>query len=262
MILMIEVFGVCFDDSKKIYYFLPNGNDLKKNDFVIANTEKGKRFGVVSTDKICIHKTSVSFEPGKIIRIATNRDIKTNEKNIRDAQAAINKANGFIKQFNLDMKILDAHFNFDRSQLLINFLADARVDFRELARKLAYVYKTRIELRQIGVRDKAKSIGGYGPCGRKLCCASFLNDINSVSINMAKNQNLALNPQKINGTCGRLMCCLGYENDLYNEYKSDLPKVGEIVTISSSVGKVIYVDIFEKMYKVEFEDGKIVEVMK
>jgi cell fate regulator YaaT (PSP1 superfamily) len=262
MILMIEVFGVCFDDSKKIYYFLPNGNNIKKNDFVIVNAEKGKRFGVVSTDKICINKASVSFKPGKVIRIATHRDIKINNKNVRDARDAINKANYFVKQLNLDMKILCAYFNFDRSQLLINFLADARVDFRELARRLAYVYKTRIELRQIGVRDKAKSIGGYGPCGRKLCCASFLDDISSVSINMAKNQNLALNPQKINGTCGRLMCCLDYENDLYKEYKKDLPNMGETVNTSSGIGKVVYVDIFERMYKVELKDGKIVEVMK
>lgn len=259
---MIEVFGVRFNDSTKIYYFLPNGNKPEKNDYVIVETERGQQFGIICTDRIAVDKNRISFELKNILKIADSDDINMNEKNIKDAELAIEHANKFVAELNLNMKILDASFTFDRSQLLFNFLADARVDFRELARKLAYVYKTRIELRQIGVRDKAKSIGGYGPCGRKLCCASFLNDINSVSINMAKNQNLALNPQKINGTCGRLMCCLGYENDLYNEYKSDLPKVGEIVTISSSVGKVIYVDIFEKMYKVELEDGKIVEVMK
>ena len=146
--------------------------------------------------------------------------------------------------------------------LRINFVSDDRVDFRELAKKLAFIYKTRIELRQIGVRDKAKDIGGLGQCGRGLCCSNFLNDINSVSINMAKNQNLALNPQKINGACGRLMCCLSFENDSYAIYKKDLPKVGDKVKVGGEVGKVIYLDMFAKKYKVELPDGKVVDVEK
>jgi cell fate regulator YaaT (PSP1 superfamily) len=258
---MVEVFGVCFDDSTKIYYFLPNGNELKKNDYVVVETNRGQQFGVVSTDKIVVDKNRISFELKNVLKVADSNDIGVNEKNIKDAEIAIERANKFIDELDLNMKILDASFTFDRSQLLFNFLADSRVDFRELAKKLAYIYKTRIELRQIGVRDKAKCIGGYGICGKKLCCSTFLNDFNSVSINMAKNQNLALNPQKINGVCGRLMCCLGYENELYNEYKKDFPKVGEIVSNDSYKGKVVYVDLFKKMYKLELEDGKVVDVM-
>lgn len=258
---MIEVFGVRFNDSDKIYYFLPNGNEINKDDYVVVETERGQQFGIVCTDKIVVDKNQISFELKNILKVADSNDINANEKNVREADFAIERANEFIKELKLNMKILDASFTFDRSQLLFNFLADARVDFRELAKKLAYVYKTRIELRQIGVRDKAKCVGGYGICGRKLCCSTFLSDLNSVSINMAKNQNLTLNPQKINGVCGRLMCCLGYENELYNEYKKNFPKVGEIVSNDSYKGKVVYVDLFEKMYKLELEDGKIVDVM-
>ena len=258
---MIEVFGVRFNDSTKIYYFLPNGNKPEKNDYVIVETERGQQFGIICTDRIAVDKNRISFELKNILKIADSDDINMNEKNIKDAELAIEHANKFVAELNLNMKILDASFTFDRSQLLFNFLADARVDFRELAKKLAYIYKTRIELRQIGVRDKAKCVGGYGACGRKLCCSSFLTDLNSVSINMAKNQNLALNPQKINGVCGRLMCCLEYENELYNEYKKDLPKVGEVISNDYNKGKVVYVDLFKRMYKLELEDGKIVDVM-
>ena len=165
-------------------------------------------------------------------------------------------------ELGLDMKILSASFTFDRKQLLFNFLADDRVDFRELAKRLASIYKTRIELRQIGVRDKAKEIGGYGQCGRKLCCHGFLDNLNGVSINMAKNQNLALNPEKINGVCGRLMCCLAYENESYFEYKKDLPRVGEIIKTKEGTGKVIYVDLFAKKYKIETEEGQIIDIEK
>ncbi len=258
---MVEVFGVRFNDSDKIYYFLPNGNEIEKNDYVIVETERGQQFGVICTDQIVVDKNRISFELKNVLKVADSNDIGVNERNIKEAEVAIEHANKFIEELGLDMKILDASFTFDRSQLLFNFLADARVDFRELAKKLAYIYKTRIELRQIGVRDKAKCVGGYGACGRKLCCSSFLTDLNSVSINMAKNQNLALNPQKINGVCGRLMCCLEYENELYNEYKKDLPKIGEVISNGSNIGKVVYVDLFKKMYKLELEDGKIMDVM-
>ena len=258
---MIEVFGVRFDDSAKIYYFLPNGNEIKKDDYVVVETERGQQFGLICTDKITVDKNRISFELKNILKVADSNDINMNDKNLKDAEIALKRANKFVEELDLDMKILDASFTFDRSQLLFNFLADARIDFRELAKKLAYVYKTRIELRQIGVRDKAKCIGGYGVCGKKLCCSTFLDDLNSVSINMAKNKNLTLNPQKINGVCGRLMCCLGYENELYKDYKKNFPKVGEVISNDAYSGKVVYVDFFKKMYKLELEDGKIVDVM-
>ena len=156
------------------------------------------------------------------------------------------------------MNFVDAYYNLDKSQLVFLFLSETRVDFRELAKKLAAKYKTRIELRQVGVRDKAKRVGGLGPCGLFLCCNSFLADFNSVSINMAKNQMLALNPTKINGLCGRLLCCLGYENDTYTEMKKDLPKIGLVADTPLGMGKVVSVDIFKKTYSVDLKDQGIV----
>ena len=169
-----------------------------------------------------------------------------------------------VKELKLNMNILNVNITLNKSQLLFNFLADERIDFRELAKKLAYIYKTRIELHQIGVRDKASLVGGYGQCGRKLCCASFLDNLNSVSINMAKNQSLALNPQKINGVCGRLLCCLAYENDLYKDYKKEFPKPNDVVETEYGKGKVLEVDLFNKKYKVELDDdkAKVVEIKK
>ena len=160
------------------------------------------------------------------------------------------------------MNIIDASYTFDRDQLIFNFIADNRVDFRDLAKKLATLYKTRIELRQVGVRDKAKKIGGYGSCGREFCCSKFLNDFDSVSINMAKNQGLALNPTKINGCCGRLLCCIKYENDVYTECSKDLPKLGKNITIPEGTGRVIAVDILNKTFKVDIKDKGIIEVKK
>lgn len=195
-----------------------------------------------------------------VVRIATSDDVLVNDVNVSDAKKAVVDAKRLVGELNLDMQVLNAYFTFDRNQLVVSFLADERVDFRELARKLAAIYRTRIELRQIGIRDKARVIGGVGQCGRGLCCSLFLNDINSVSINMAKNQNLALNPQKINGVCGRLMCCLSYENDCYYDYKEGLPKVGSRVSVFGEEGKVISVDIFARTYKVETDDSKVIDV--
>ena len=160
------------------------------------------------------------------------------------------------------MNFVEAYYSLDKSQLVFSFLSENRVDFRELAKKLAQKYKTRIELRQIGVRDKSKKIGGLGPCGLFLCCNSFLTDFNSVSINMAKNQFLALNPTKINGVCGRLLCCLDYENDVYTELKKDLPKIGMMADTPMGMGKVVSVDVFKKTYSVDLKEKGIVEFSK
>ncbi len=257
---MKSVIGVNFNDSKKIYYFLINDLVVSKGDFVVVLTERGEQFGKVVTDVIEVDESKLNNSLKDVIRVATLDDVSVNDGNISDAKRAFVDAKRFVSELNLDMQILSACFTFDRKQLVFNFLSDERVDFRELARKLAGVYKTRIELRQIGIRDKAKAVGGYGQCGRKLCCSSFLNDINSVSINMAKNQNLALNPQKINGVCGRLMCCLAYENECYCDYKKGLPKVGSRVSVSGDEGKVISVDIFARTYRIETDDSKVIEV--
>ena len=160
------------------------------------------------------------------------------------------------------MKIIDANYTFDREQLLFRFLADDRVDFRQLAKDLGSIFKTRIELRQVGIRDKAKEIGGIGPCGRKLCCSNFLTEFDSVSINMAKNQNLSLNPSKINGVCGRLLCCLKYENDNYTEYKKNLPDLGNKIKTKEGEGKVVSVDVFKRKYRVLLnETNEIIEIL-
>ena len=177
------------------------------------------------------------------------------------SEEALKKCKEVVKQMELNMTILDASYNFDRSQLLFRFVADERVDFRQLARDLGAMFRTRIELRQIGIRDKAKEIGGFGPCGRLLCCSTFLKSFDSVTINMAKNQNVSLNPTKINGVCGRLLCCLKYENDVYFDMKKGLPKVGEKVEIPQGSGKVISVNLFKNSYVVELNDKSKVEVV-
>ena len=170
------------------------------------------------------------------------------------------KARDLVDELKLDMHILDASYTFDRKQLLFNFTADERVDFRELAKRLASIYKTRIELRQIGVRDKAKEVGGLGPCGRMLCCNTFLTDLNSVTINMAKNQMLALNPTKINGSCGRLLCCLGYEDIVYTKLRNNLPDIGDSFKNNLVNGKVVNIDILRQKIYVEDAQNNIVEV--
>ena len=255
-----RVCGVTFSDSKKIYYFDVLNIDLSKNDCVIAKTERGEQFGVVVTDVIDIDESKLSFSLKEIVRIATDKDVAVNANNEKDADKALKDARDIVANLDLDMKILSSSFTFDRKQLMFNFMADDRVDFRELARKLASIYKTRIELRQIGVRDKAKCVGGYGQCGKELCCASFLDNLNSVSINMAKNQNLSLSPNKINGSCGRLLCCLNYENKIYEDYRKDLPNIGDKVKYKEKKGKVISLDIINKSYVILTDDNENITI--
>lgn len=258
---MIEVIGISFINSKKIYYFFPNNFVLNKNDYVVVETERGEQLGMIVTNLISVDQKKLKCPLKPIMRMAVEADKKNFSDNEKLAEKALINARRIANDLNLDMKILDANFTLDKNQLLFNFLADDRIDFRDLAKRLAAIYKTRIELRQIGVRDKAKAVGGYGQCGRKLCCSSFLKDMNSVSINMAKNQNLSLNPQKINGVCGRLMCCLDYENSNYDVYKKNIPNIGDKVKTKFGMGKVIYIDLFQKKYKVELEDAKVIEIV-
>ena len=210
------------NDFGKTLYFDCNNFNLKKNLTVIVNTERGLEFGTV-LDFLDVEDGNYE----KVIRIATKKDYLQHLKNINEAKLALDKCRELAEKNNLKMVIIDATYNFDKSQLLFRFLADERIDFRNLARELGSRLKTRIELRQIGIRDKAKEIGGIGPCGRNLCCSTFLTSFDAVSISMAKNQGLALNPTKINGVCGRLLCCLNYENELYTELKKDVLDVGK-----------------------------------
>jgi len=253
------VVGIKLNETGKTYYFNSNGFNLNDGDNVIVETEKGLQFGTVVATLIDETKNG-KLEYKNVIRIANKNDCKKNTKNVNDALKAIVKCNELIEQYGLEMKIIDASYTFDREQLIFRFVSDSRVDFRQLAKDLGAIFKTRIELRQVGIRDKAKEIGGFGPCGRKLCCNNFLTEFDSVSINMAKNQNLSLNPTKINGVCGRLLCCLKYENDNYTEYKKDLPDVGHKVKTEKGEGKVISVDVFKRTYKVMLPENEILVV--
>lgn len=193
------------------------------------------------------------------IRVASKKDREQHNKNKKDSVEALTFAQELSLKLNLDMHLIFSFYTFDRKQLFLSYTASARVDFRELAKVLAQRYKTRIELRQIGVRDKAKMIGGIGPCGLFLCCSTFLTEFASVSINMAKNQFLALNPAKINGSCGRLLCCLNYEDEVYTELKKGMPNIGSLVETKEGLGKVIEVDVFKRTYKAEFKDKGVIE---
>lgn len=256
---MIDVIVGVFDNTKQICYLSVGDIDVNVSDKVVVNTDNGFQLVTVKKKILSVKKENVDFSLDTIVRIANSDDLIQFEDNLKNSEKALLEAKKLSKELNLEMNFLDAFYNLDKSQLLFSFLADDRVDFRELAKKLAQKYKTRIELRQIGVRDKAKRIGGLGPCGLFLCCNSFLTDFSSVSINMAKNQFLALNPTKINGVCGRLLCCLGYENDVYTELKKGLPKIGSIVETEYGIGKVVQIDVFKKSYSVDLKEKGIIE---
>ena len=257
---MIDVVVVSCDLNNNIYYLSPNDLELKLNDEVVFEDSDDYLIGKIIKLNYKEKKENLDFPLDKVVRICTKEDYKKYNSNIISADKALKSAKKYSKELNLDMNFVDCYYYINRSQLILSFVSDSRVDFRELAKKLASLYKTRIELRQIGIRDKAKKIGGIGPCGLFLCCNAFLSEFNSVSINMAKNQNLALNPSKINGLCGRLYCCLGFENDLYTELRKDLPEVGNIVKTPSGKGKVVSIDILNKTYKVEVSENNIVEM--
>lgn len=257
---MTKVVGISFKNKGRVYYFLPRELDLKKGSKVIVETGRGLQYGQVESDYLDIDEAKLKAPLKPVLRLATKEDEKINEKNVVDAVKALKKCRSIVEKQNLNMYIIDADFTFDREQLLFHFLADNRVDFRNLAKELASCYKTRIELRQVGVRDKAKEIGGIGPCGRQLCCSKFLSEFDSVSINMAKNQGIALNPTKINGICGRLLCCLKYEDDCYTECRKGLPKIGNKVKTEKGNGTVKSVDVLSRKYTVELENNNIIEV--
>ena len=254
---MQRVVGISFNKKGRVYNFSCNTMDLVIGDTVIVETEKGYQYGHVVSNVKEIDENEFNLPLKKVIRLTTKKDDQTYFKNNQDANKALNKAREIVDELKLDMNILDASYTFDRKQLLFNFTADDRIDFRELAKRLAGIYKTRIELRQIGVRDKAREVGGLGPCGRMLCCNTFLTDLNSVTINMAKNQMLALNPTKINGSCGRLLCCLSYEDVVYSKLRENLPDIGDMYKDKNVSGKVVNLDILGSKIYVEDKDGNI-----
>ncbi|MBE3554573.1 MAG: stage 0 sporulation family protein [Thermicanus sp.] len=251
---MYEVIGVRFKKAGKIYYFDPGEWPVEKEDGVIVETARGIEYGKVVIGRKTVGEEDVVLPLKPVIRIANEEDILVVEKNRELAKEAFTICQEKIKVHQLPMKLIDVEYTYDRNKIIFYFTADGRVDFRELVKDLAAVFRTRIELRQIGVRDQAKMLSGIGPCGRVLCCSSFLGDFEPVSIKMAKDQNLSLNPAKISGLCGRLMCCLKYENDNYESAKESLPDIGEEVITPSGTGRVVALNLLDKWVQVEIYD--------
>lgn len=248
---MYDVVGVRFKKAGKIYYFDPGDLPIQKDDFVIVETVRGVEYGRAVIAKKQVDENDVVLPLKKVVRIADPKDRMIVEENKQAAREAYEVCNEKVTEHQLDMKLVDVEYTFDRNKIIFYFTADGRVDFRELVKDLAAIFRTRIELRQIGVRDEAKMLGGIGPCGRMLCCSTFLGDFDPVSIKMAKDQNLSLNPTKISGLCGRLMCCLKYENDEYESAKEQLPDLGETIQTPNGLGKVVGLNILERVMQVE-----------
>jgi len=253
---LVEIIGVSFREAGKIYYFDPNSLQFSVGDNAIVETARGVEYGHVLVANKTVSASEVVLPLKKVIRKATPDDTKRLEEN----EAVAERAKAIFKekciQHKLEMDLVDAEMTFDNSKLLFYFTSEGRVDFREFVKDMAAVFKTRIELRQIGVRDEAKQLGGLGICGREFCCHSFLSDFDQVSIKMAKEQGLSLNSAKISGTCGRLMCCLRYENDVYEEEIKKTPKVGSIVTTPSGKGVVVDANPLSGIVKVSLDSNK------
>ncbi|WAA12325.1 PSP1 domain-containing protein [Fervidibacillus halotolerans] len=257
---MYNVVGVRFKKAGKIYYFDPDELPVQKGCFVIVETARGIEMGKVVIENKQVDEEDIVLPLKKVLRVADEKDRLQVEENKKAAKQAYDICLKKIEEHALEMKLVDVEYTFDRNKVIFYFTADGRVDFRELVKDLAAVFKTRIELRQIGVRDEAKMLGGIGPCGRMLCCSTFLGDFDPVSIKMAKDQNLSLNPTKISGLCGRLMCCLKYENDEYESAKEQLPDLGEYIHTSHGKGKVVGLNLMERIIQIELEDQqKIIE---
>lgn len=258
---MYSVIGVRFKKAGKIYYFDPLDHEVKKDHHVIVETARGIEYGKVVIDRRTVDETDVVLPLKKVIRIADNTDAQVVENNKVAAKDAFQICLEKINDHKLKMKLVDVEYTFDRNKVIFYFTAEGRVDFRELVKDLAGIFRTRIELRQIGVRDEAKMLGGIGPCGRPLCCSTWLGDFEPVSIKMAKDQNLSLNPTKISGLCGRLMCCLKYEHDNYESVRDELPSIGSTVVTTFGDGKVVALDAKERLVHVQiFEVGKVMKL--
>ena len=250
---MIETVGIRFKEGGKIYDFDADGKQFNKGDYAIVETVRGMECGLVAKANHGTNEDDITKPLKKVIRVATEEDIKTLAENKEKEKEAFNICESKIQAHGLEMNLVDVEYTFDRSKLLFYFTADGRVDFRELVKDLASAFRTRIELRQIGVRDESRMVGGFGICGRPFCCNTFLNDFQPVSIKMAKEQGLSLNPTKISGTCGRLMCCLKYEQETYEHLLRVTPKVGAIVDTRDGKGKVVENNLITGMLKVSLD---------
>jgi len=257
---MYEVVQVRLREAGKNSYFAVKGLRPIVGSYVIVQADRGLEYGLVISDPEIILDSEVEHPLRDLMRIATSQDLSQIEKNHSKIQEVMKTCAQKIKDRNLPMKLIDAEYSFDRSRIVFYFTAEGRVDFRDLIKDLASIFKTRIELRQIGVRDEAKFLGGFGPCGRNLCCAAFLKDFEPVTIKMAKEQNLPLNPTKISGLCGRLMCCLSYEHKCYKQMMKGMPKEGEKIKNKDVKGKIINVNAIKRTVTVLTDDGKQVEI--
>lgn len=258
---MLKVIGVRFRQAGKIYNFDPVGLDIKKGDNVIVETARGVEYGYVVDDIKEVEEESLVMPLKPVMRVATAEDHKKAEENIEKEKKAFKICKEKIAKHGLEMKLIDTEYTFDNNKVLFYFTADGRIDFRELVKDLAAVFKTRIELRQVGVRDETKMLGGIGVCGRPLCCNTYLSEFIPVSIKMAKEQNLSLNPTKISGICGRLMCCLKNEQEAYEHLNSNLPDVGETVkTFDGLKGEVMSVNVLRQTVKIVVEQNDEREV--
>lgn len=248
---MVKIIGVRFRKAGKIYYFAPGDLQIEKGQHVIVETARGIEYGSVVLGMRDVSENEITLPLKNVIRIATPEDDKTEAENREKERSAFSICLEKIEKHGLEMKLIDAEYTFDNNKVLFYFTADGRIDFRELVKDLAAVFKTRIELRQIGVRDETKVVGGYSICGRPLCCSTYLSDFVPVSIKMAKEQNLSLNPTKISGVCGRLMCCLKNEQETYEELNSRLPDIGDMVTTIDGIrGEVQSVSVLRQLIKV------------
>lgn len=258
---MVTVVGVRFKKAGKIYYFNPGYLDIKKGNNVIVETARGIEYGHCVIGRRQIEDDKIVSPLKNVIRLSTEEDNSRNIENKVKEEKAFEICLEKINQHQLNMKLIDVEYTFDNNKVIFYFTADGRVDFRELVKDLAAVFRTRIELRQIGVRDEAKMVGGLGPCGRRMCCSTFLGEFAPVSIKMAKEQNLSLNPTKISGICGRLMCCLNYEQDTYERIRCTLPKVDSIVKTPYGEGVVIANSVVKESLKVKIKNQEDEEIV-
>ena len=258
---MVKVTGVRFKTAGKVYYFDPDNFELKLGDNVIVETARGMEFGTVAMEPSEVCEKEIVAPLKKIVRIADNDDYKRHLENVKKKEKAMRLCQEKVAKHGLELKLIDVEYPFDNSKIIFYFTADGRVDFRELVKDLASVFKTRIELRQIGVRDETKIMGGIGICGRTLCCHAHLSEFVPVSIKMAKEQNLSLNPTKISGMCGRLMCCLKHEEETYEYLNRKLPNVGDYVTTDDGLkGEVHSVNVLRQLVKVLIENNDEKEI--
>ncbi len=260
----VEIVGIRFKKPGKVYYFLPEGIKLKQDDNVIVKTARGLEYGTVAIANRLENKKNLVLPLRSVVRRATKADDQQYESNLESEREAFNVCQQKIDEHKLDMKLVDVEYTFDNNKLLFYFTADGRIDFRELVKDLASVFKTRIELRQIGIRDETKLMGGLGVCGRPFCCKSFLSEFAQVSIKMAKEQNLSLNSSKISGACGKLMCCLRYEHECYSEAVKRIPKLDSKVNTPDGEGVVIETNPLAGLVRVRLEkdQNKTVKIFK